>query len=613
LDTDSDDDSVGDEFEAGSEPETPVDSDGDGVDDYRDEDADDDGIPDSVEGGTDDDSAPPIDSDGDGVDDYLDTDSDDDGLSDSTEGGSGVVDTDGDGSADYIDVESDGDGIGDSFEAGPDGDSPVDSDGDGTPDYLDEDSDGDGIGDAEEGDVDDSSEPPRDTDGDGSPDYIDLDSDGDAASDEDEDSSIGSDPYDSDTDGDGVTDGIEVVADTDPTDPASTTDLYVEVPEGEIAVTYDFTMETELRTVDIGFLIDTTCSMDSTRAAMAAEFDEMQDEIGDSVPTAQYGYATFDDYAYDPPGDAGPYGAPAEDGSTQDLPYALQQQVTSDVSAIEAALAATPEHWGADAPESSFEALYQAASGVGYDQNCDGFFDATTDVPPFFSAADDPFGGAGGEGWMDGSPGGGPMGGMGFRAEVLPILIYATDNLMRDADSESAVYGGTPGGCPQDAGFSDVVSAAEEIGARFIGVSANTELPVEQMTNLSRATDSSYDSDGDGVADTPLVFPWTGSSVDFRNTVVGAVEYLLGGVQFDRVHLEVDTDPWGFIQTVTPEEYTDLTIGISGESLSFTITLDGVVPALPDDAIYTVTLNVYGDDATLLATEPLIIVVPGIF
>ena len=84
-------------------------------------------------------------------------------------------------------------------------------------------------------------------------------------------------------------------------------------------------------------------------------------------------------------------------------------------------------------------------------------------------------------------------------------------------------------------------------------------------------------------------------------------------VRFDRVHLEVDTDPWGFIQTVTPEEYTDLTIGLSGEPLDFTITLDGVVPALPDDAIYTVTLNVYGDEATLLASEPLIIVVPGLY
>ena len=118
---------------------------------------------------------------------------------------------------------------------------------------------------------------------------------------------------------------------------------------------------------------------------------------------------------------------------------------------------------------------------------------------------------------------------------------------------------------------------------------------------------------GDDEADSPLVFHWTGSDSTFRDTIVGAVEWLLGGVQFDRVHLEVDTDPWGFIQTVTPEAYEDLTIGVSGEELEFTITLDGVVPALPDDAIYPVTLNVYGDDTTLLATEPLIIVVPGIF
>jgi hypothetical protein len=198
---------------------------------------------------------------------------------------------------------------------------------------------------------------------------------------------------------------------------------------------------------------------------------------------------------------------------------------------------------------------------------------------------------------------------MGFRAEVLPILIYATDNYMRDPD---AGYG-APGGCPRDAGMADVLAAAEEIGARFIGVSSNTTTAVPQMNTLAEATDSFYDSDGDDVADSALVFPWTGSSVDFRNTVVEAVEWILGGVHFDRVHLEVDTDPWGFIQTVSPEEYNDLTIGISGEELTFTITLDGVVPALPDDAIYTVTLSVYGDDATLLATEPLIIVVPGLF
>jgi hypothetical protein len=198
---------------------------------------------------------------------------------------------------------------------------------------------------------------------------------------------------------------------------------------------------------------------------------------------------------------------------------------------------------------------------------------------------------------------------MGFRAEVLPILIYATDNYMRDPEDGYT----SPGGCPMDASMSDVVAAAEDIGARLIGVAADDGYPVAQMETLAELTNSDYDSNGDGTADTPLVFEWGGSSTEFRNTVVGAVEWLLGGIHFDRIHLEVETDPWGFIQTVAPESYEDMTVGITGEELSFTITLDGTVPALPDDAIYVVTLNVFGDDVTLLASEPLIIVVPGLF
>ena len=164
-----------------------------------------------------------------------------------------------------------------------------------------------------------------------------------------------------------------------------------------------------------------------------------------------------------------------------------------------------------------------------------------------------------------------------------------------------------------DAGFSDVIAAAGDIGARLIAVASEDTDPMEQMHTLAEATDSVYDSDGDSEADSNLVFHWTGSSTDFRHTVVNAMEWLLGGVHFDRVTLFVDTDPWGFITSVDPEVYEDMTIGVSGEDLTFTISLNGVVPALADDAIYRVTLNVYGDETTLLATEPLYILVPGIF
>ena len=84
-----------------------------------------------------------MDSDADGVPDYRDLDSDGDGILDSIEddGCSGTspctpTDTDGDGIPNYLDVDTDGDGKLDSVEKGP-GATPMDSDRDGIPDYRD--------------------------------------------------------------------------------------------------------------------------------------------------------------------------------------------------------------------------------------------------------------------------------------------------------------------------------------------------------------------------------------------------------------------------------------------------------------------------------------------
>ncbi|MGB3778735.1 MAG: tandem-95 repeat protein [Tunicatimonas sp.] len=103
-------------------------------------DSDNDGIPDAVEIGSDPNN--PIDSDGDVTPDYLDTDSDGDGIPDATEAGSDPTtpqDTDGDGIPDHLDQDADGDGIPDATEVGADPANPTDSDGDGIPDYRDPD------------------------------------------------------------------------------------------------------------------------------------------------------------------------------------------------------------------------------------------------------------------------------------------------------------------------------------------------------------------------------------------------------------------------------------------------------------------------------------------
>ncbi|MDG1570689.1 hypothetical protein OZ410_00040, partial [Robiginitalea sp. M366] len=289
----------------------PTDTDGDGVPDYLDIDSDNDGITDNLEAqasgsyippsgvdsdgnGLDDAYEPspgacgglvPVDTDGDGIPDYRDIDSDNDGITDNVEAqssgsyqepcgidnnGNGLddhydpngldpMDTDGDGHPDFRDIDSDNDGITDNVEAqdsgsyqepcgidnngnglddhyDPNGLDPIDTDGDGLPDFRDIDSDNDGIPDNVEGQptdgyippsgtdtdgdgLDDAYEPdgvtPEDTDGDGTPDYLDQDSDNDTVPDNNEGNDFNFDGEPdwtytgTDTDGDGLDDGYE--------------------------------------------------------------------------------------------------------------------------------------------------------------------------------------------------------------------------------------------------------------------------------------------------------------------------------------------------------------------------------------------------------------------
>jgi hypothetical protein len=530
----------------------------------------------------------------------LATDADCDSILDTDEQGEDSPDSDGDGEPDHTDTDSDGDGIGDVFEAGDDDPDtpPIDTDGDGIPDYLDTDSDGDGFLDSDESGVDTTTDEPRDTDGDGIYDFADTDSDGDSLSDADEVGVHGTDPYDSDSDGDGFSDGGEIEAGTSPTDEESVIDgIYVEVPSRS-TTTEDFEFETNIQMGDVAFLLDTTGSMSGTADAMGSEFGAIVSELSPILPDAQYGFATYDDYAYSPYGSLG-----------EDKPFILRQQITDDISAVQSKLSSIDMHFGADGPESSMEALYQGATGNGYDQSCSGMYDGTTDVLPFLATSGDPFGGTAGESFSATSPGGGEIGGFGFRNYALPILIYATDNELRDAD---AGYG-TPGGCPLDAGQSDVVDAINSMGGYTIGImtSSWSSTAITQMNSLASATGSTADTDGDGIADDLLVFTWTGSDAAFRNTVTNAVADLLDSINFSKVSLEVEGDEWGFVTHIDPPYYEDVDPTAGIDVLDFTLHFMGTIPAMADDALYGFTLNVIADETVLLDTLDIIVVVPG--
>lgn len=256
-------------------------------------------------------------------------------------------------------------------------------------------------------------------------------------------------------------------------------------------------------------------------------------------------------------------------------------------------------------------AIHMAASGMGYDQDCNGNYDSSTDVYPFLADATnpdlDPFGGSGGQ-WYDAATvDGGTNGGMGFRDYALPVIVLATDNYMRDPDAGYPV----PGGCPVDSTKADTVAAFLDIGARFVGVSVNGSLPYPQMIEISNETDSLADLDGDGVAAEQVVQTWSGSSGTFRTTLVTAIQQLVAAVKFSEVTLHVENDPYGFVQSIDPDHYSDLGTEDTGTFLTFTLTFRGTVAATTSDQSYALDLVVLGDDAIEVSRKQIIVVVPG--
>jgi len=220
-----------------------IDTDGDGIVDFRDLDTDNDSVSDLLEaGGSDSDSdgrvdnffdgnadgvtdnqaqSPiiPPDTDGDRIRDFRDLDSDNDGLSDLLESAGPAFDVDNNGILDVF-VDGNGDGFDDNFAA--QAGFQLDTDGDGFPDRVDLDSDADGLFDiAETGgldtDFDGVVDNLGDADRDGVPDSVDSDTTGGADTDFD---SI-DDAFDSsitggaDQDGDGIIDSADPDADGD--------------------------------------------------------------------------------------------------------------------------------------------------------------------------------------------------------------------------------------------------------------------------------------------------------------------------------------------------------------------------------------------------------------
>ncbi len=476
LDADSDGDLIADLHEGAADP------DNDGIPNYLDADSDGDGIDDVIEAGDQLLSSPPRDNDFDGTPNFLDEDSDNDFISDLVEGAS---DFDGDTIPDFIDIDSDNDSVLDRFEAG-DQDlltPPVNTGGSTLADYLDLDSDGDTISDLHEGTA--------DTDGNGIADRISLDSDGDGWSDAVEagDPDLGTLPIDTDldsiadyrdldSDGDGLTDATELgcptgssrlLADTDSdtfddlaeaaygSDPCDASALiddfyFVLPPNGPGAnAPLSFT-DTQIDRADLAISIDTTGSMRGEMVNLQSSLSTtIIPQIGAVIPDAAFAVTSFEDYPLRP------FGSDVDN----DLPFRLGTRVTTNAQTAQAAVNALQIRHGRDLPEAGLESLYQVATGVGV--TWPGF-----SVPAFNNNV----------GLVPGVADG-TIGGVGFRANSLPLILHITDALSHTARDYAGQNFSTPA-------TPVVEQAISGIGARVVTISSGPYDPVNDILCAGR-------------------------------------------------------------------------------------------------------------------------------
>lgn len=423
-------------------------------------------------------------------------------------------------------LDSDGDGVADQAEG------TSDSDADGTPNHLDTDADGDGIADRDEhrGGVP-CSHP--DTDGDRVPNWLDPDSDNDGLSDADERGVYSTDPFNHDSDGDGVTDlGEALGTRTNPNDPSSTIppgDFFVVLPYNDPPQDRELRFGTSLQVADVYFLIDTTGSMQTAIDNVTASLSTLSTEIRTRIPNIQFGVGQYRDFPNSNDIFSIPYGSPG------DMPYANEQRITDDLSAVQTALMGLSAGGGADTPESSTEALYQTATGEGARWT--------------FTAGGAPFDLPAGTCPTIPDETGVRRGYPCFRPGSLPIVVLVTDAQFHNGPSAANPYTGVT---PAPHTFDQAVAALNSIGARFIGVSVGSA-PRAHEEAVARMT-GTVDLSGN-----PLVYDASGGTVS--SAIIEGIETLAGRTPQD-VDTETENVPGNpdafdarlFIKAITPLE-----------------------------------------------------------
>lgn len=306
--------------------------------------------------------------------------------------------------------------------------------------------------------------------------------------------------------------------------------------------------------VDVFLLFDDTGSFVNNSPIVRAAFPNIIATLQASLPGIDLGFGV---------GRFEEYGNFAFEYSTG-RPFVLNQPIVAAntagyMTAIQAALNRTTPGYGGDGPETDIEALYQLVTGAGFDGNNNGSVldsgpaglattqlnpGASGDVPSFASFLADPGASV--------LPAAGTVGGAGFRAGALPIILTATDiGFAYQPKGETSVTGVGGISLPvssltgtsrpttpynSGAGLQQTVTALNALGALVIGLGTNPQANIdprqglEALSQLTGAVNRSTATIANGTADPiapgdPLYFQISsGFATSVANGVVTAIQ-----------------------------------------------------------------------------------------
>jgi len=315
--------------------------------------------------------------------------------------------------------------------------------------------------------------------------------------------------------------------------------------------------------VDVFLLFDDTGSFVNNSPIVRAAFPDIISQLQTSLSGIDLGFGV---------GRFEEYGNFASEYSTG-RPFVLNQPIVAAgtsgyMTAIQSALNRTTPGYGGDQPETDIEALYQLVSGQGFDGNNNGTVldsgaaglastqlnpGGSGDVPSFASFAADPAHSV--------MPAAGNIGGAGFRAGALPIVLLATDTgFAYQPKGETSVTG--VGGLTlpvssltqtsrpttpynSGAGFQQTITGLNALGALVIGLGTNPQATLdprqglESISKLTGATNQSTTTIANGTADPiapgdPLYFQIaSGFGPSVANGVVSAIQNAVTNVAVD--------------------------------------------------------------------------------